>query len=185
MRWLGSHLSAPTLYLVRHPPVAVPSGFCYGRSDVPLAAPVAPIAADLLTRLPPEFRVLSSPLSRCLQLAQALGDAQVDADLMEIDFGRWEMRHWDTIGREALDAWAAAPLDYREHGGESVRQMAARTQAALQRARAEATLPLVIVSHAGPLRAMTGLLRDLPATEWLQWPVAHAPALQEFPADIR
>lgn len=153
------------VYLIRHPAVAV-SGLCYGQSDVALAAPVATLAARLRHQLPAEFTLLSSPLSRCRLLAEALGTPRLDARLMEIDFGDWEMRAWDAIGREQIDAWAADPLGFREHGGESVMMMAGRALAALEDALHDSTGALVIVSHGGPLRALCGHLQGLPAQDW-------------------
>lgn len=154
------------VHLIRHPAVAV-SGICYGQSDIALAEPVDALAASLRTQLPDEFTLLASPLTRCRVLAEALGRPQLDARLMEIDFGKWELQPWNDIDRNLLDAWAANPLDFRSHGGESVRQMAGRAIAALEDALGESGEPLVIVSHGGPLRAMLGHLRGLAPAEWL------------------
>lgn len=159
------HLTPPC-YLIRHPAVAVPPGTCYGQSDVGLREPVKTLAANLRAQLPQHFSLLSSPLSRCLQLAEALGKPQLDARLMEIDFGEWEMQAYDAIPRPLIDAWAADPLHFRGHGGESVMQMAERAIQALQDALAKQAQALVIVSHGGPLRAIAGYLQGLPAEEW-------------------
>jgi len=175
-----SRLSTPhsTIYLIRHPAVAV-SGLCYGQSEVALAAPVETLAAQLRAQLPTEFTLLSSPLSRCARLAEALGAPRYDARLREIDFGAWELQAWDTIAREQLDAWAANPLDFRAHGGESVRQMAARAVAALDEALTGEARPLVIVGHAGPLRALVGRLQGMPAETWMQLAIGYG-ELQVF-----
>jgi alpha-ribazole phosphatase len=168
------------LFLIRHPAVALPGGICYGQSDVALAADVAETALALRRQLPPRFDLLSSPSSRCLQLAQALGEPTVDRRLMEIDFGAWEMRPFELIDRALIDAWAADPLGFRGHGGESVRQMAGRAVTALREALASAPAALVIVAHGGPLRAMLGHLRGLPAEQWtrLEFACASLASLQ-------
>lgn len=156
----------PHCYLIRHSAVAVPPGICYGQSDVALLEPVEALAASLRARLPSEFTLLASPLTRCRQLAEALGAPRYDARLREIDFGTWEMRSWDEIGRDQLDAWAADPLGFCGHGGESVTAMATRAVAALSEALERSPGPLVIVSHGGPLRALRGHLQGLPASQW-------------------
>ncbi|MDO6387155.1 MULTISPECIES: histidine phosphatase family protein [unclassified Uliginosibacterium] len=159
---------ATSIYLIRHPSVAVPPGVCYGQSDVALAEPVDALAAGLRAQLPAEFALISSPLTRCRQLAEALGQPIFDARLMEIDFGRWELRAWDQIELSLIDAWAADPLHFCGHGGESVLQMAARAQAALAAALSGDTRALVIVAHGGPLRAIAGQLLGLKEEEWMQ-----------------
>jgi len=160
--------SAKSIYLIRHPAVAVPPGICYGQSDVALCEPVEALAEQLRAQLPADFTLLSSPLSRCLQLAQALGTPRTDARLLEIDFGVWELRAYDDIERHLIDAWAADPLDFCAHGGESVRQMADRAVAALHDALSEDPPALVIVAHAGPLRALLGHLQNMPPASWMQ-----------------
>lgn len=166
------------VYLIRHPAVAVPPGICYGQSDVALAAPVGALTDTLRAQLPASFRLLSSPLTRCRRLAEALGDPEFDARLMEIDFGTWELRAWDEIERHLIDVWAADPLHFRAHGGESVMQMATRAIAALEEALAEEPRPVVIVGHAGPLRALAGHLQGMPPQTWMQLGFAHGSLLQ-------
>lgn len=157
-----------TLYLIRHPKVAVAPGVCYGRSDVPLAGPVSALAAGLREQLPAQFALLSSPATRCLTLASALGTPQIEPRLQEIDFGAWEMRSYDSIDRSLIDAWAADPMHFRAHGGESVAQMQARCLDALQAALQTHPENLVIVSHGGPIRVLAGHLRGLPEQAWMQ-----------------
>jgi len=166
------------IYLIRHPAVVVPPGICYGQSDVALREPVEALAEQLRAQLPADFTLISSPLSRCLQLAQALGTPRTDTRLLEIDFGAWELRAYDTIERRLIDAWAADPLDFRAHGGESVRQMAERAVAALHDALSEAPAALVIVAHAGPLRALAGHLQHMPPASWMQLSLAYGSLLK-------
>ena len=156
-----------TLHLIRHPAVAVAPGICYGRSDVALKEPVDAIPMQLLHQLPARFTLLSSPATRCLTLANALGRPQIEPRLQEIDFGNWEMRSYASIERSLIDQWAADPLHFHAHGGESVAQMAARAVAALHDALAQAPGNLVIVAHGGPLRALAGHWRGLADTAWV------------------
>ena len=61
------------IYLIRHTQTATDPGLCYGQSDVTLADSFEDETTDLHDKLP-EFdedcKVFSSPLTRCLQLAQ-------------------------------------------------------------------------------------------------------------------
>lgn len=99
-------------------------------------------------------RIITSPAQRCVALAAAIGPFSTDARLLELDFGAWEMTPWDDVPRAALDGWAADPWGFSPPGGESGQALLARVRAFW----ADATeLPLIIVSHGGPLR----LLRQL------------------------
>ena len=59
------------LYLIRHTSVAVPAGFAYGQTDVPLKETFEIEAAAVKQRLEGINieRVWTSPLSRCTRLA--------------------------------------------------------------------------------------------------------------------
>jgi alpha-ribazole phosphatase len=155
------------LYLVRHAAVAVPAGVCYGRSDVKLAEPVVELARSLSLVLPPVIPVFTSPLSRCLLLAQAIcASPLVDARLAEMDFGAWEMRRFDDVPRAQIDAWAADPLGFRAPGGETGDEVILRAEMALVEILASGS-DAIVVSHGGPLRAICGSLLDLPREAWL------------------
>jgi alpha-ribazole phosphatase len=165
------------LYLIRHPAVAVPSGICYGRSDVPLRASAAQHADRLRPSLPLDTPIISSPLSRCRLLAEELARALntsaphapiLDARLAEMDFGDWEGLPFDSLPRDLLDAWARNPLGFNVPGGESGAQVIARVLAALDEMLA-ANASLVIVAHGGPLRIIAGHLLGLPREQWLQY----------------
>ncbi|MFN4100141.1 MAG: histidine phosphatase family protein, partial [Pararhodobacter sp.] len=132
----------------------------------------------------PEFtRILSSPLSRCRLLAEAVAEARghnvtIDPRLTEMDFGRWESLLWSAIPRTEIDAWRDDFLDARPHGGESVRDLADRVQAALDDA-ARGPVPVLVVTHAGVIKAAKaargmagGWQSENPFGDWVRmdWP---------------
>ncbi len=157
------------LYLIRHPRVAVAPGVCYGMSNVALAEDAAAVAARLAPLLPADCRLVSSPLSRCRALAEALSDqVAFEPRLAEMDFGDWEMKPFDDIDPAVIEIWAADPFGFCPPGGESARDMAARVREAFREIReALGEGPLAIVSHGGPLRAMAAELLCLPEERWL------------------
>ena len=145
------------LYLVRHPKPDVPAGYCYGRTDLPAQAADSERVLAALTNqgIPGALPVYTSPLQRSAVLAQQLSSAPTfDARLAEMDFGAWELRQWDDITRDEIDAWNADLLHYRPGGGENVLQVAMRVdafRADIQRAgHAEA----VVICHAGTMRLL-------------------------------
>ena len=157
------------IYLVRHPRPAVAEGVCYGRTDVDLAEDAGVVAQRLRPHLPVDAPVFSSPLRRCRQLAERLSPTHsVDPRLVEIDFGAWEMQRWDDIGLAALEGWATNPLHHVPPGGESPAQLLQRVgefHAALQ---VQNFTEVVLVAHAGVMKALCGLLENLPAEEWIR-----------------
>ncbi|NDY91305.1 histidine phosphatase family protein [Ideonella livida] len=199
------------LLLLRHPPVALPPGHCYGWLDVPLAPPATQTLVAAVARVQARLQawglrpacVVSSPSSRCLDLARALaatpecagsGPAlavRVDARWRELHFGRWEGRRWDDIPRHESDPWAEDVHHRAPPEGETRAALLARVQDALQALRRQPG-PCLVVAHAGPLRAVLaqalgqppGQVPDMPLDcahlSWLRWPAhaAHPQALQ-------
>jgi alpha-ribazole phosphatase len=148
------------LWLARHARTLAPEGTCYGAMDVAADAQATALAARALAAaLPAGLVVRSSPRARCVQLADALHALRPDlphrsdARLAEMDFGTWEGRRWDAIGRAAMDRWLADFAAHRCGGGESVAHLVERVSAALQAARAEGRDTLWI-THAGVVRAV-------------------------------
>jgi alpha-ribazole phosphatase len=153
------------LWLVRHARPLVEAGVCYGASDV--AADVAETQAcarALAELLPPGLPVLTSPLQRCTQLAQALQalrpdlPAVPDARLREMDFGCWEGVRWDAIPKAAYDSWTRAFDSHRFGGRESVQELMQRVAAA-QAEAVQGGDEVVWITHAGVIRAVD-LLRQ-------------------------
>ncbi|MCB1405822.1 MAG: histidine phosphatase family protein [Rhodobacteraceae bacterium] len=146
-----------SLILLRHTRPEGADGLCYGRTDLALADGFDAAVARLLEDLPQVARILSSPLSRCRRLAEAIGAArnqpvEVDDRLIEMDFGRWENTSWDTIPRAEIDAWAQDFHHSKPHGGESVAELSARAQAAFSAAVA-GPVPALAVTHSGVIKA--------------------------------
>ncbi|HEX4507769.1 MAG TPA: alpha-ribazole phosphatase family protein [Alphaproteobacteria bacterium] len=151
------------IVLVRHPAPLIDPGTCYGRLDLPLHpdADVERLARDPL--LAGSAHVWTSPSRRCRELADRIAEVlsvplSADPRLMELDFGDWEGRPWDDIPRTDLDRWAADPLGFRAPGGESGSELIGR----VTDFHAGLTQDCIVVSHGGPLRVLSALLRGQP-----------------------
>lgn len=166
------------LWLTRHARTLAADGLCYGATDVAADPQATKEAAQALAAAVPAGMVVrSSPLARCAQLAQALESLRPDlvpcsdARLAEMDFGTWEGRPWDALGRSTFDAWMADFAQHRCGGGENVAALMQRVGAALADARASGADTLWI-THAGVVRAVRLLVQgvDLPAraSDWPQ-----------------
>ena len=107
--------------------------------------------------------VLSSPLARCRQPAEALATRldiplALDPRLLELDFGAWEGLAWHRVPRPDLDRWAADPLGFAPPSGEPGAALIARVTA-LHAVLVAEPRPWLVVSHGGPLRLLAAMLR--------------------------
>lgn len=81
------------IYLVRHTETVCGKGICYGQSDVALSEPFELIFENIISQLPSEAIIFSSPLQRCVILAKYIQNKikaisyQEDKRLMEMNFG--------------------------------------------------------------------------------------------------
>ncbi|MEY4592353.1 MAG: hypothetical protein RIR18_1248 [Pseudomonadota bacterium] len=152
--------------------------------------PVTPAEIDeALTQLAPLLasvfaatgtcQIISSPLQRCHRLADALAKQLhrpkplVDTCLQEIDFGDWEGKAWNDIPRHEIDAWAADVAGFAPPNGESVQQLRERVLRWLNEIEASAE-SWVVVTHAGVIRVLLGVLNNLPFDEWSRLPIDFA-----------
>lgn len=169
------------LWLVRHAQPVVAASVCYGATDMPAdSAATDAAAAALAPVLPQAARLWSSPMRRCVQLADALLlvrpdlHLRLDARLVEMDFGCWEGVPWDAIPKAAIDAWTAQFWHCRFGGRDSVAALMARVGAAWADTHRDSG-PVVWVTHAGVIRAAGLLARGITTVQdAAQWP-ARAP----------
>ena len=146
------------LSLIRHPRPATSADVCVGQLDVE-CAPGWQAHADRLQRiLAVPDRLITSPLQRCRLLAERLGAAYriapvLEPRLMELNFGAWEGRRWTDIGRAESETWAADYLGSAPPDGESYSELLARVDAFLADLGSSFER-IVLISHAGPLRAL-------------------------------
>jgi alpha-ribazole phosphatase len=161
-------------YLIRHPRPSVGSGVCYGATDLALAENPELIADTLRKLLPAAAPLYSSPLRRCRALAQCIHpEPRIDERLRELNFGTWEMRSWEQIDRAALDAWAADPLNFAPPGGESPAELIRRVGDFHTSVSAATDGDVIVVCHAGTIKAFAHLLQARALSEWLALSPAH------------
>jgi len=85
-----------------------------------------------------------------------------------MDFGAWELRSWNEIPRDQLDAWAAAPLTYAPPGGESVGVLRERVTAFLVEHVGADDEDLAVVTHAGVMKILAAQLQGLDQETWFK-----------------
>jgi alpha-ribazole phosphatase len=173
-----------TIYGIRHTPVTL-KNCCYGHSDVPFEAITADALAALKQSIPCDAVVYASPLPRCADLARQLFPTTTihfDDRLKELHFGDWENTPWDRIARVQIDAWAQQPLTFAAPNGESFQHLIARVAEWKNSLFDGASTPslkdshrtLVLITHAGVMRALAVLLRGLSVDAALSLDIPHA-----------
>ncbi len=127
--------------------------------------------------------VISSPLRRCGLFASDWAQSNrlevlFDPNWMEIDFGDWEGKTAEQIMAlqpRALQAFYADPAGFTPPNAESYAHFAARVQKAwdglLQN---HAGQHVLVVTHAGVIRALFAQLLDISPRRSFQIEVAHA-----------
>ena len=130
-------------------------------------------------------RIVSSPLIRCSETALIIKDyvmcgfVETDPDLREIDMGDWDGRYFDEIKAEYPDEFEARGKDlwnYRAPGGESFSETGLRFRNVLGRLTKWASKDesIIIVSHAGAIRAGLSLITGTPFDEWMKRKIPYA-----------
>jgi broad specificity phosphatase PhoE len=161
----------PLLYLGRHGETAwTLSGQHTGRTDLPLTENGERQAQALGRRLRGlEFaKVLTSPSQRAVRTCELAGfgaGAEIDPDLAEWDYGRYEGLRTAEIMRERPDWYI-----FRDGcpGGESLEEVGARADRAIARIRA---IPgnVLVVSSAHFSRVLAARWLGLPAAGGRYW----------------
>jgi broad specificity phosphatase PhoE len=165
------------LALLRHADTAwSAAGRIQGRADVPVLSGIS-----LELPLPEEMRIITSPLSRCVQTAALLGapEAAREPRIIEMDWGEWEGRTLAGLREELGEAMAeneARGLDFRPPGGETPREVTRRVKSWLLDIAREG-LPTLAITHRGVIRAVlaeaTGWdMRGKPPAR-LDWHAVH------------
>jgi len=144
--------------LIRHTSVAVPRGTCYGQTDVPVSDTFEQEAEQTLRNLQPFMpfdAVYSSPLTRARKLAAYCGypTPTVDARLMEMNMGQWEMQLYDEIQDPHLQAWYQDYMHLPTTGGEAFPDLRARVASFLDQLRQQEHERVAVFAHGGVLVA--------------------------------
>ncbi len=161
-----------TLYLVRHPKINSPgqseSEGCYGQTDIALSEPIKrETIARALSHGKPD-RIISSDLLRCRLLAEELAEesgleVELDSRWRELNFGNWENRSWNEIRNRdprTFESWVINFVYEAPYGGESFLVLQRRVSQRMEEYRNMGRV--LVVTHAGPIRAALCLSLGLP-----------------------
>ena len=142
------------VYLIRHALPIFPGGkgMCIGTTDIPLGEAGFQQAEQMAASLPPVTTVFSSPLSRAVQTAYAIGlPVTVVDDLREMYAGEWDGLSFEEIRQRYPELYAARAKDLTIPlpGAEDQKEGLVRFTAALQHCAVTAPGDLAVVGHGG------------------------------------
>ncbi|GGF02489.1 phosphoglycerate kinase [Aliidongia dinghuensis] len=164
---------------VRHAPVVVNNGCCYGQTDHPCNTDDPPAYRRLAQILPREAVWVTSNLRRTHETAAAIvaaglpgpatfpgPDVTVETDLAEQHFGEWQGRTYASLAAERAEEYHRfwlAPATERPAGGESFVDLMTRVTSTIHRLNERfAGRDIIAVTHGGTIRAALALALDLP-----------------------
>lgn len=153
-----------TLYICRHGRTeANASGLLLGRADPDLDPMGRSQAVAIAAAVPDAAIVVTSPLARCRQTAEAFGlEVRVDDRLVELDYGEFDLTPLRDIPSEVWAAWRRNS-DFRPPGGETLNELGQRVGEALaELAESAVTRDVVVVTHVSPIKASVAWALDCP-----------------------
>ncbi|MGB0844903.1 MAG: histidine phosphatase family protein [Alphaproteobacteria bacterium] len=157
-----SDLSYIDFWLVRHAPVVAPQkGWLYGSTDLDAKFEDADLLGAVSERLPTNAEVHVSDLVRTEQTRAALNLPEPTsraAAIREQHFGDWENTALSLIPPDH-EIWRR-PHTYRPPNGEAWTDLRARTADWLTNLKPQ-TRDVVVVAHAGSIRALLAEMLDL------------------------
>ncbi|MFI8965072.1 bifunctional RNase H/acid phosphatase [Streptomyces sp. NPDC053493] len=176
--WAGPDMGAPaTFVLLRHGETALTPEKRFsgsGGADPELSEAgrrqAEAVAAALAARGTIQ-EIVSSPLTRCRQTAEAVAsrlglDVRIENGLRETDFGAWEGLTFAEVReryKDDLDAWLASPKAAPTGGGESFATVSRRVAATRDRLTAAyAGRTVLLVTHVTPIKTLVRLALGAP-----------------------
>ena len=156
-----------------------------GRADLPLTERGKKEARAVAERIAAGWRpagLYTSPLSRCVETAEAIAKAcnlppQVMNDLIDIDYGDWQSRSYAELEQtdpKLYSGWFSTPHLVRFPDGESLQDVVLRAADALRfvlQRHPEETV--ILVAHDNLNRALLIQLLDQPLSSF--WRLAQEP----------
>ena len=142
------------VYLIRHglPDFPGGKGMCIGTTDIPMGEKGLAQAAQMAKKLPPVTAVFSSPLTRAVQTAEAIGlPVTVLGGLRELYAGQWDGLTFDQIRERYPELYAARFHDMTIPlpGAECYADGIVRFSAAMKTAAQSSSGDFAVVAHGG------------------------------------
>ena len=137
-----------------------------GLSDIPLNTKGIEQAYEAKKKIDIEFdAVYASPLKRAIKTASILSaydekDIIIDQRLIEVNFGKYELKKYCSLGLKMTLYWALPEIMSCPKSVESIESMVSRSQSFLKEIENMNYENVLIVCHGGIIRSLCGYLED-------------------------
>ncbi len=162
---------------IRHAPSQGEPGIIHGQDDVAADLSDKEAFARVAARLPAGAVWMTSSIRRTKETAHALNETAEPFEIADFDeqsFGDWNGQQWSDLKQEKTAAFWDNYAEVRPPGGESYLELSARVSAKIAELNARySDTDLVVVAHAGTIRAALSLALNLPPTSALSLKIAN------------
>ncbi len=154
------------IYFIRHTQVNLEQDTCYGQSNIGLAETFESELNNIRKIIPNSISIdiYTSPLKRCVELAKKLTNNSLILDdrLLELDFGEWELKKWNSIDKMALKSWTNNYLNIPCPNGESYMDLYDRSIEFFDDLIKKGENDALVVTHAGVIRSIISYILKIP-----------------------
>ena len=170
-------ISTTHWWWIRHAPCVGEQGIIHGQDDVEADLSDSKAIKGLSKWLPEDGLWLSSNVRRAIETAKEISGGIKPIEIpafAEQSFGLWNGRRWKELSKEESEGFWTNYGEQKAPKGESFRQLLERVTPKIKKMSAEnAGGDLIVVAHAGTIRAALALALDLPLNSALSMSVSN------------
>jgi alpha-ribazole phosphatase len=151
-------------FFLRHTSLDVSQDVFYGQTDLDVSSSFETELKKIKLKLQDEnilldkLKVFSSPLKRCVKLANSLTNQIIlDERIMELNLGDWEMKPKQSIESKLIKEWEDNMMTFKIPNGETNQDFLNRLKKFLDQILI-VNEDVFIVAHAGSINGMLSLL---------------------------
>ena len=151
-------------FFLRHTSLDVSQDVFYGQTDLDVSSSFETELKQIKLKLQDEnilldkLKVFSSPLKRCVKLANSLTNQIIlDERIMELNLGDWEMKPKQSIESKLIKEWEDNMMTFKIPNGETNQDFLNRLKKFLDQILI-VNEDVFIVAHAGSINGMLSLL---------------------------
>ena len=152
------------IFFLRHTSLDVSQDVFYGQTDLDVSSSFETELKKIKLKLQDEnilldkLKVFSSPLKRCVKLANSLTNQIIfDERIMELNLGDWEMKPKQSIDSKLIKEWEDNMMTFKIPNGETNQDFLHRLKNFLDQILIM-NEDVFIVAHAGSINGMLSLL---------------------------
>jgi len=151
-------------FFLRHTSLNVSQDIFYGQTDLDVSNKFEAELKKIKFKLQDEnillskLKVYSSPLKRCVKLANSLTNKiTFDKRIMELNLGDWEMKPKESIESKLINEWENNLMSFQIPNGETNQEFLIRLKEFLDQILIMKK-DVFIIAHAGSINGMMSLL---------------------------